>query len=62
MAFAVINPVQGDVLYKSVLTRISGEPQTAMSQKLTYLGRIKRVSEELVHWEKDTRFSCEVVI
>ena len=33
-AFAVINPVQEDVLYKFVLTRISGEPKTPMSQKL----------------------------
>ena len=30
MAFAVINPVQEDVLYKFVLMWISGEPQTAI--------------------------------
>ena len=29
-AFAAINPVQEDVLYKFVLTRISGEPRTAI--------------------------------
>jgi hypothetical protein len=28
--FAVINPVQEDVLYKFILTRISGEPRTAV--------------------------------
>jgi hypothetical protein len=33
MAFAVINPVQEDVLYKSVLTRISGEPRTAVRHR-----------------------------
>jgi hypothetical protein len=32
-AFALINPVQDNVLYKFVLTRISGEPRIAMSQK-----------------------------
>ena len=31
--FAVINPIQEDVLYKSVLTRISGEPRTAISHR-----------------------------
>jgi len=49
-AFAVINLVQEDVLYKSVLTRISGEPWTAIIHRnLVILGRIKRVSEELIH-------------
>jgi len=33
-SFVVINPVQEGVLYKFVLTRISGDPRTAMSQKL----------------------------
>jgi hypothetical protein len=32
-AFAVINPVQEDVLYKFVLTRISGGPRTAISHR-----------------------------
>jgi hypothetical protein len=32
-AFAVINPVQDDVLYKFVLTRISGEPRTAIGHR-----------------------------
>ena len=32
-AFAVINLVQEDVLYKFVLTRISGEPRTAISHR-----------------------------
>ena len=32
-AFAVINPVQEDVLYKFVLTRISGETRTAISHR-----------------------------
>jgi hypothetical protein len=32
-AFSVINPVQEDVLYKSVLTRISGEPRTALCHR-----------------------------
>jgi hypothetical protein len=30
-AFAVINPTQEAILYKFVLTRISGEPRTAIS-------------------------------
>jgi len=30
-AFAVINPEQEAILYKFVLTRISGEPRTAIS-------------------------------
>jgi len=33
MAFSVINLVQEDVLYKFVLTRISGEPRTAISHR-----------------------------
>jgi hypothetical protein len=32
-AFAVINPSQEDILYKFVLTRISGEPRTAVSHR-----------------------------
>jgi hypothetical protein len=32
-AFAVINPAEEDVLYKFVLTRISGEPRTAISHR-----------------------------
>ena len=32
-AFAVINPAQEDVLYKFVLTRISGEPRTAIGHR-----------------------------
>ena len=32
-AFAVINPEQEAILYKSVLTRISGEPTTAISHR-----------------------------
>jgi hypothetical protein len=32
-AFAVINPVQEEVLYKFVLTRISGETRTAISHR-----------------------------
>jgi hypothetical protein len=32
-AFAVINPSQEDILYKFVLTRISGEPWTAISHR-----------------------------
>ena len=32
-AFTVINPIQEDVLYRFVLTRISGEPRTAISHR-----------------------------
>ena len=32
-AFVVINPEQEFILYKFVLTRISGEPRTAISQR-----------------------------
>jgi hypothetical protein len=32
-AFAVINPKQEAILYNFVLTRISGEPRTTISQK-----------------------------
>jgi hypothetical protein len=32
-AFSVINPVQEDVLYKFVLTRMSGKPRTAISHR-----------------------------
>jgi hypothetical protein len=32
-AFAVINPSQDAILYKFVLTRISGEPRTAISHR-----------------------------
>jgi hypothetical protein len=32
-AFSVINPTQDEVLYKFVLTRISGEPHTAISHR-----------------------------
>jgi hypothetical protein len=42
-AFSVINPVQEDVLYKFVLTRISGEPQTAISHRnLVNWGELKQ--------------------
>jgi hypothetical protein len=32
-SFAVINPDQESILYKFVLTRISGEPRTAISDR-----------------------------
>jgi hypothetical protein len=32
-AFEVTNPEQADVLYQFVLTRISGEPRTAITQR-----------------------------
>jgi len=32
-AFAVINPSQETILYKFLLTRISGEPRTAISHR-----------------------------
>jgi len=32
-AFAIINQEQEAILYKSVLTRISGEPRTAISHR-----------------------------
>ena len=32
-AFAVVDPAQEEVLYKFVLTRISGEPRTAISHR-----------------------------
>jgi hypothetical protein len=32
LAFAVINPCQEAILYKFVLTRISGEPRTAAAE------------------------------
>jgi len=32
-AFEVINPENSDVLYKSVLTRISGEPRVAITRR-----------------------------
>jgi len=33
-AFAVINPSQETILYKFVLTRISGEPRTAIGRNI----------------------------
>jgi hypothetical protein len=32
-AFEIINPEQADVLYKFVLTRISGEPRVAITHR-----------------------------
>jgi hypothetical protein len=47
--FAVINPVQEDVLYKFVLTRISGEPRTAIGHRtLDNWGEL-RVFKKLVY-------------
>jgi len=63
MAFAVISLVQEDVLYKFVLPRIIVEPQTAISHKnLANWAELKEFLKKLVHWEKDTRFSCKPVI
>jgi hypothetical protein len=47
--FSVINPVQEDVLYKSVLTRISGKPQTAISHRDLDNWAELKVSKEFVH-------------
>jgi hypothetical protein len=58
-AFAVINPVHEDVLYKFVLTGLSGEPRTVISHRNLDNCTELRVPVELVHREKNARFSCE---
>jgi len=49
-AFAVIKPVQEDVLYKFVLTQISGEPRTTVSHRnLHNWAELQDFLEKLVH-------------
>lgn len=49
-AFSVINPVQENVLHKSVLTQISGEPRTAICHR------------NLENWDEFKEFLCNSCI
>jgi len=53
-AFAVINPSQEGILYKFVLTRISGEPRTAISHR-----NLERVFAKYLHRKTNPRLPCE---
>jgi hypothetical protein len=58
-AFTVINPEQEAILYKFVLTRISGEPRTAISHRnLDSWAELKEFFAKLVHRKENVRFPC----
>lgn len=58
-AFSATNPNQEDILYKFVLTRISGEPRMVIShRKLDNWSELK----EFLYKKENARFSCEPVI
>ena len=59
-AFAVINPAQEDVLYKFVLTRISGEPRTAIEHRnLDNWGELKEFLRNSYIEKKVAGLSCQ---
>jgi hypothetical protein len=62
-AFKVIAPRNEGTLFKSVLTRISGEPTTAIANgNLGNLGRVKGIFKEYVHRKASIRLSCKSVV
>jgi len=56
-AFAVINPSQEAILYKFVLTRISGEPRKAISHR-----NLKRFFAKYLHTKTNPRLPCESAV
>jgi hypothetical protein len=62
-AFAVINLVQEDVLYKFVLTWTSGEPRTAISHRnLDNRAELKDFLKNSYIEKRTLEFSCKPVI
>lgn len=62
-AFEVVNPDHRGRLYKFVLTRISGEPRTAIAHRhLQKLGRAKRIFEKHVYRKENARLPCDPAV
>jgi len=59
-AFAVINPSQEAILYKFVLTRINGEPRTAISHR--NLENWADLSSKRLRRETNPRLPCESTV
>jgi hypothetical protein len=55
--FAVVNPNQEAILYKFVLTRISGETRTAIIHRIAG-SKLKVFFAEFIYRETDTRLPC----
>jgi hypothetical protein len=62
IAFAVINPRQEAILYKFVLTRISGEPRTAISHWNLDSWAELRVSAKRLRRETNPKLPCESTV
>ena len=57
--FEVIDPRNEGTLFKFVLTRINGEPRTAIAHRnLESWEELKGIFKEYVHREENTRLSC----
>jgi len=62
-AFTVINPEQEAILYKFVLTRISGEHRTAVSHRnLDNWAELKEFLRNSYIEKKDTRLPCQSAV
>ena len=61
-AFAVINPSQETILYKFLLTRISGEPRTAISHRNLESWEELRVFAKYLHRKTSPRLPCESAV
>jgi hypothetical protein len=60
-AFTVVNPSQEAILYKFVLTRISGEPRMAISHRNMKVGRnLKSFCK--IHRKRNPRLPCESTV
>jgi len=57
-AFEVNDPRNGGTFFKFVLTRISGDPRTAIAHRNLKLGRVKRIFKEYIHRKENTRLPC----
>ena len=62
-AFTVINPSQEAILYKFVLTRISGEPRTAISHRnIESWAELKEFFAKYLHRKMNPRLPCESAV
>ena len=61
-AFEVIDPRNVSTLFKFVLTRIRGEPRTAIAHRNLGNGRIEGIFEEYLYGKVNPRFSRESVV
>jgi hypothetical protein len=62
-AFQVINPDNSDVLYKFVLTRISGEPRVAITHRnLENWEDLRTFLKKHLYGEAYSGFSCYTIV